>query len=242
VAALQSEGAPPLVVFLHGIQGTKELFSSLIQEPFLQHHATLAIDLPGFGDSSKSQSFDYSIAAFAHWLYELLGSYKQDVVLVGHSLGGMIATRLLESDLKIRGLVSLEGNLKLADCGSTRDIAAITEEEFTECYLPRLLDTLSRSSEPSAAFRLAALQKADPHALYLTSRAIVEESKSEVLFDLLSGTESAALLLVGARSSFATKSVPGKTQTVMIPDASHFLLHDNYPAVVSAIEKFFKTL
>jgi pimeloyl-ACP methyl ester carboxylesterase len=242
ISALQSEGALPLIVFLHGTQGDKELFRPLLREPFIKHHATLALDLPGFGDSTKSQSFDYSISSFAQCLEELLSSYPGDMVLVGHSLGGMIATRLLDSTLNIRGLISLEGNLQHSDCGKTMEIVGISEREFLGNYLPRLKNELSRSSEPSAAARLSALRKADPNALYKTARAIVAESQSGVLFDILSRSSCPVLLLIGADGRFVTKSVPGKTQTVIIPHASHFLLQDNYPAVATAIERFLSAL
>ncbi|MCB0360682.1 MAG: alpha/beta fold hydrolase, partial [Bdellovibrionales bacterium] len=99
VAAIESDGELPLLVFLHGIQGTKELFLPILKEPFVRKHATLAIDFLGFGESSVSHDFDYSISSFACAVEEILHPRASAVVLIGHSLGGMVATRLLESGL-----------------------------------------------------------------------------------------------------------------------------------------------
>lgn len=241
IAAFRSDGETPLLVFIPGIQGSKELFLPLLNEAYIQPYATLAIDLPGFGNSVKPVEFDYTVSSFANLVHELI-PHDSDVVLIGHSLGGMIATKLLDSKLKIKGLISLEGNLRLADCGATKDIAVISKEAFIGSYYPGLLEKLSLCSEPSAAFRLAALKKADPQALYETSCAIVAESDSERLVELLSKADCPSLLLVGSNSSFASRSTHGRGETLEIQNAGHFLIHDNYFAVATAIRTFLSRL
>ena len=86
------EAAPPLV-FLHGIGGAARSFS-----PQLDHFArtcrAVAWDMPGHGGSSPLEivTIDTLTAALAGFLAHA-GLHRP--VLVGHSLGGMVAQRLL---------------------------------------------------------------------------------------------------------------------------------------------------
>lgn len=231
------------MVFLHGIQGSKELFLPLSEQTSLKAKASCAIDFPGFGDNHLENDFEYSIESFARFIQKILADTPmRPVILIGHSLGGMVATSLIQSTLNIKAVISLEGNLPLDDCGPTREIAAISFSEFKDSYLPHLLDNLAHSKEPSAAFRRKALQKADPKALHQIACSIVQESSTNHLLKTLSATTIPTMLLVGANSSFSTRQVSGHTKVVTIPNASHFMLHDNLPAVSSAIEIFLSEL
>ena len=63
-------------------------------EHFRRHHRTVAVDLRGHGQSDKPQQ-DYTIPGFADdlaWMCRQLGISRP--VVVGHSMGGMIALEL----------------------------------------------------------------------------------------------------------------------------------------------------
>jgi len=241
-AVLKSDGKYPLLVWLHGLQGSKELFLPLLRERDVRSFASLVPDLPGFGDFSQPVNFDYSIAAFANFVEELaIANSNGKVILIGHSLGGMVAIKLLESTrIEVSGLISLEGNLLLQDCTATKEIANLSKEQFEQEYLPNLLTSLATSSEPSASFRAAALKKANPESLFYTSCAVVDECRSGVLLELLSSASCPSLLIVGEKSGYVTRSINGATKTVTVPGASHFLIHDDYSRVAGEICGFIK--
>jgi cis-3-alkyl-4-acyloxetan-2-one decarboxylase len=85
--------SPPTVVLIHGIASSSTTFDYVV--PLIADtHRVVAIDLLGFGQSPAPDDAEYTleehVAAIAHTLRHLrLDSF----VLVGHSLGCLIATR-----------------------------------------------------------------------------------------------------------------------------------------------------
>jgi pimeloyl-ACP methyl ester carboxylesterase len=91
--AIQEAGEGPPVVMLHGLGGTKVSFLPT-QAALAQTHRTIAVDLPGFGDSDKPVG-SYDAKFFARWVVGLLDELEIDrAQLVGHSMGGRVAIEL----------------------------------------------------------------------------------------------------------------------------------------------------
>ncbi|MFN8511327.1 MAG: alpha/beta hydrolase [Thermomicrobiales bacterium] len=85
-------GGPP-IVFIHGLACDSSDFAPQF-EYFRERHRVIAIDLRGHGASDAPEG-GYSTAALADdvlWLCDELGVYKP--MLVGHSMGGMIALEI----------------------------------------------------------------------------------------------------------------------------------------------------
>jgi pimeloyl-ACP methyl ester carboxylesterase len=79
----------PLLVLLHGLGGTGELWRGV--EALLPSQwagGWLTLDLPGHGRSARASS--YTFDAQAELVAELLPD-DRDLVLLGHSMGGMVA-------------------------------------------------------------------------------------------------------------------------------------------------------
>jgi pimeloyl-ACP methyl ester carboxylesterase len=86
-------GEGPVLLLIHGMGGTCENWSEVI-EPLARQHTVIAPDLPGHGASGPGGG-DYSIGALAAGLRDLLLSLGHErATLVGHSLGGGIAMQL----------------------------------------------------------------------------------------------------------------------------------------------------
>jgi len=92
VASDSGAGSP--VVMIHGIASSSVTFERLVPlvEPF---HRVITIDLLGFGESPAPEDSEYTIAEHTAALARTIRSLKlgQPVVLVGHSLGALIASR-----------------------------------------------------------------------------------------------------------------------------------------------------
>lgn len=91
--ALDTGNGPP-VVLLHGIASSSVTFQFLV--PLIaSHHRVIAIDLLGFGRSPAPESATFTIddhvAAVARTIAGL--RLKEPFVLVGHSMGSIIAAR-----------------------------------------------------------------------------------------------------------------------------------------------------
>ena len=85
-------GAPsgPVLVMLHGVTRMWRDWEPMV--PFLSHDWTIyAIDHRGHGQSDRAEG--YLVSDYAEDLIDLLtqGSLGESVVLLGHSLGGMVA-------------------------------------------------------------------------------------------------------------------------------------------------------
>jgi 3-oxoadipate enol-lactonase len=91
------DGGPQLVVLLHGIGGGRDAWSdelsgtgrALADAGF----TAIAVDLPGYGESANLEP--YTLAGVAQRVDALVASLGAErAIIVGHSLGGMVAQEL----------------------------------------------------------------------------------------------------------------------------------------------------
>ncbi|QWT23596.1 alpha/beta hydrolase [Subtercola sp. PAMC28395] len=88
-------GAGPPVVLLHGVASSSVTFANVV--PLIQqNHRCIAIDLLGFGGSPIPENCDYTIGDHAAAVERAIRNLhlKTPFVLVGHSMGSLIAARL----------------------------------------------------------------------------------------------------------------------------------------------------
>ncbi|HTX09237.1 MAG TPA: alpha/beta fold hydrolase [Solirubrobacteraceae bacterium] len=87
-------GEGPPVLAVHGLGGTKGSFLPTIAG-LSPRFRTIALDLPGFGDSSKPIGAPYDARFFAAACIDLLDALELDRVhLIGNSLGGRVALEI----------------------------------------------------------------------------------------------------------------------------------------------------
>jgi pimeloyl-ACP methyl ester carboxylesterase len=105
------------VLFIHGL-GSSSLVWRDIPDALSVGYHTIAIDLVGFGLSDKPEKSDYyTIEGFSRIIadfLETIGTKKRGsckLILIGHSLGGYIATQFaIEHKTKIRKLVLVDSS------------------------------------------------------------------------------------------------------------------------------------
>jgi pimeloyl-ACP methyl ester carboxylesterase len=82
------------IIFLHGLNGYIPIWNKQITE-LRKNHRCIALDLPGFGRSSKSQNYTISIFTYADAVIKFMDALNiQQATIVGHSMGGQIALNL----------------------------------------------------------------------------------------------------------------------------------------------------
>jgi pimeloyl-ACP methyl ester carboxylesterase len=105
--AYRDAGVGPLVLALHGLPGSGRDFRWLgaALEPRAR---LLRLDLPGFGDTPRAAAPDPGQAAQADWVRAVLDALGIEAcVVLGHSFGGPLATRVAATDPRVRGLALL---------------------------------------------------------------------------------------------------------------------------------------
>ena len=92
ISALDNEGTGPVVIGIHGFLDNAESLRCLA--PYLQSFRYIAIDLAGHGRSQhRANGAFYNQADYLQDIYALIQEQNwQEVILIGHSLGGIIAS------------------------------------------------------------------------------------------------------------------------------------------------------
>ena len=89
------------VVLLHGIAATsytwRKLYKDVSRDPELNDVRFIALDLLGFGKSPKADWLDYDYDDYSRALTRTLKQLKlkTPVILMGHSMGGLIAAKYM---------------------------------------------------------------------------------------------------------------------------------------------------
>lgn len=82
------------VVLLHGKNFPAAYWKTTIEALVADGYRVVAPDQIGFGKSTKPEHLQYTFQALATWTHALLGSLGlEHYSVVGHSMGGMLATR-----------------------------------------------------------------------------------------------------------------------------------------------------
>jgi len=105
------------VIFIHGL-GASSLAWRDIPDALSEYFHTITLDLIGFGASEKPKNADYTIKGFSKFILEFLieriGIREKEhtkISIVGHSLGGYIATQFaIENKEMVEKLVLIDSS------------------------------------------------------------------------------------------------------------------------------------
>jgi pimeloyl-ACP methyl ester carboxylesterase len=166
-----------------------------------------------------------------------------NVVVVGHSMGGVIGSRLCRKlPERIRGLINVEGNISFDDCTWSRRIAAYSLDDFLVSGHAAIRDEVYLQGAAASPLRgyYVGLSNCDPHALWHNAVELVALSRSEVL--------AAELAAVAARSWYVLGQ-PGGTgrhsrrlldqagcRWLAIEEAGHWVFLDQHARFVGCLE------
>ncbi|MFC1465083.1 MAG: alpha/beta fold hydrolase [Candidatus Brachytrichaceae bacterium NZ_4S206] len=105
----------PAIILIHGLQDEADTWRHVF-EPLAQGHRVIALDLPGFGRSDKARR-RYSVPFYVQVVLGLMDALKIGyAMLIGNSLGGMIAeTIALTHPARVSRLVLVGGTIHIVE-------------------------------------------------------------------------------------------------------------------------------
>ena len=206
------QAADVVLVWIHGLGESGLCFEAIVSHAALAGYLSLVPDLPGYGRSpwaSPPLSLGATADLLSRWL-EARG--ERDVVLVGHSMGGVVATMLAERlPLMVRGVIDVDGNLSVDDCTYSARAAAQPLDEFVAPGggYSALQDDIYRAGVDDEALRgyYVALRLADPRVYHAHSRELVSLSGAEGLAARLAALRAPKTYIAGVPRGASARSL-----------------------------------
>lgn len=252
-ADLRGQGET-LVVFLHGIGGGRGIWAGSVQGVATAGFKAAALDLPGYGDSLAAGPA--TLANMAQQVAAFIDAQAAPrTVLVGHSMGGMVAQEMLAQRLAaIDGLVLACTSAAFGKPGGDWQQAFVAERlQPLDAGLgmagvaARLVPGMvSPKAQPGIAALAQAVMARVPEATYRTAlQSIVAFDRREALAAIAVPT----LLIAGEHDRTAPPAVmqrlaeriPGSRFTVL-RDAGHIANVEQPRAFDQALIPFIETL
>lgn len=111
-----------VIVFIHGALLTYKIMTMF--EPYMREYKLIFINCPSRGKSSEIERDNHTLDDYSERVYDVLSQivteqHLSEIKVVGYSMGGMIATRLLKfNTLPISHLIYLNSAAKITPDGS----------------------------------------------------------------------------------------------------------------------------
>lgn len=237
------------LVFLHGIGGDLSVWNNIRKDFDKKKISTIAIDLRGHGHSTISNNLNsYHIDHLTSDLDQILKKENfEKYILVGHSLGGMIAIEALEKHLpKIVALVLIDSGYK-----SPVNVKAHVFHKIIKLfsnYLPgirnlsrRNYNEISRTSNLSLDRWLSDISYTSIKSWVMTLDGILKFNATKTLSQIKIPT----LILTGENDLFFTQKdemlMANKirhSELIILPELNHISIVTHPKVISNEIKKF----
>jgi pimeloyl-ACP methyl ester carboxylesterase len=121
------------ILFIHGLGSAADRWMKIPDALSSDFHS-VAIDLPGFGESDKPANIEYTIDQFRQFIISFLKEisiHDGETSLIGHSLGGYIASEIaIQNQNQVKQLVLIDSS------GMLNQPTPILEEYFNAAMNP----------------------------------------------------------------------------------------------------------
>lgn len=239
---LPGEADRPTLVYLHGLGESGLCFETLMHDPALAGWPQRALDMRGYG-ASQPAAAPLTLVEHARHLAPAL--QRQRTVLIGHSMGGVVATYLAPLlGRNLAGFINIEGNISAADCTYSARIAYEDRATFVAEGFGRLCDEVSADGENDAALALYAqsLRRAEPAQLHLNATELVAASNAKTLAALMGALSVETIYLLGSPRGTGPRSRElldkAGVSWLAIPSAGHWPFIDQTSFCARTIADF----
>ena len=172
------------LLFLHGLGESGQCFQEVFEDGRFDNCNIIVPDLIGYGKSSESVNGDYGFEAHIEKLWKIIASFNiHDLIVIGHSMGGDIATLLCASDKnnKIVKFVNIEGGITQYDLFISQEAVKAAEAGnfahwfHDEFMTAKVLDDWGQKY-PSCRRYHSSLHDCRPEAFLANARELLQRS------------------------------------------------------------------
>ena len=267
LAYIDSGGDKPPLVFIHGLSSYMGFWEYQVPA-FTDTHRVLALDLPGYGASSKPDA-PYTPPWFADVVSNWLGAIgvDQPAVIAGHSMGGQIAVHLaLRHPARVDKLVlaapagferfSPGAQKYMRDYWTETRATEASEENVRANMMAMVFNRHDAGVERFIEERVRWGQSPSFKGTSVAVSRSVAGMMDNLVLDLARGVRTPTLIVYGTDDKMipnpvfnggrtseiaraAQAAIPG-SKLVLIPNAGHTVHHDDPSAFNRAVEEFLR--
>jgi pimeloyl-ACP methyl ester carboxylesterase len=217
-------GAGPELVWIHGLGEASTAFDDIASRiPGFTH---VLPDLPGYGRSPWVEPMGLSALA------DHLAPWLTDRVLIGHSMGGVLATLIAER-APVRAVINIDGNISPGDCTFS---GRALEVGFAQLKG----EVLAKPGVPASYF--AAMCFASPEMFLRHARDLVDMSAALDLAPRFAALRVPALFIAGVPDGICAESRAlldrAGARWVGIENAGHWVYLDAPEPFAAEVTKF----
>lgn len=265
IAYVEQGSGSQTLILIHGLGSYLPAWDKNIPE-LSKNYRTIALDLPGYGKSSKG-NYEFSMTYYAQVIREFCYAMKIDeVVLVGHSMGGQIAlTAALQYPDLVKKMVLIapagfetfnKGQREWLGNVLSLDAVKYTTVEQIKTNLSYNFYNMPEDAEFMYTDRVAMRTASDFDAYCFAVSRSVKGMTDQPIFDFLPQIKQPTLAIFGKYDNLIPNRIlnGGKTETyakkgadqmpncqlVMLDKTGHFVQFENPEETNAHIKAFLK--
>lgn len=163
------------VWLVHGLGDSPTVWQHVRRRQGLNEYRFVKPALPGHGGVDPLPEPERTLEGMAHWLQDAIEKRGHPAILVGHSMGGIIATLVGSRCEPVRGVINIEGPLLLADCETAKKAAQA--KDFAR-WFASFRDSVKFHSSGAPAHYARSVARADALTFQACARSMVEIVKT----------------------------------------------------------------
>jgi pimeloyl-ACP methyl ester carboxylesterase len=187
-------------LFIHGLGSSADRWGNVPKSLSTNFH-TISIDLPGFGESDKPLSMDYTIENFRDIVIDFMNSLAitNMTSIVGHSLGGYITLEVtMQNKINVERLVLIDSS------GLLKKPTPLLEEYLSVAMNPTNTNVRNIFEQMVSDGTKIPLKLVEsfikrinlPNAKYAFKSTLENSANTQIKFDELKSMDSVSTLII----------------------------------------------